>query len=90
MVAASALDELHTIAVYDLKKVEEAKKKCIVDPEYAIIAKGANTRNPIFDLKFTLDNKYIVCASIDEVSMFSYFGKELRKTKCIWDPKMSP
>lgn len=84
MVAASALDEFHTVAIYNLAKVKEAREKCIVDPEYAIIAKGVNTRNPIYDLKFTLDNKYLVCASMDEVGLFTYFGGELRKTKGIY------
>jgi hypothetical protein len=61
-VAAVALDEMHTIAVYDLNLVKEAREKSIVDPEYAVLAKGTNTRSPCWDLKFTLDSKYVICA----------------------------
>jgi len=41
-------------------------------------------------LKFTLDDKYIICGGADEVGIFTYYGKMLKKTKAIWDPKMAP
>lgn len=62
LIGAVALDDLHTIAIYDLKKVKEAREKLITDPEYGIVAKGTNTRSPCWDLKFTHDDKYIICA----------------------------
>lgn len=60
--AAVGLDDLHSICVYDLKKVKQAKEEGIVDPNYAVIATGTNTRSPCWDIKFTLDDNYLICA----------------------------
>jgi len=35
---------MHTIVVYDLKLVKEAREQANNDPNYAVIAKGPNTR----------------------------------------------
>lgn len=55
-----------------------------------VIAKGTNTRNPVWDLMFSLDEKTVICATQYEVSFFTYFGGMLKKTKGVWDPKTSP
>jgi microtubule-associated protein-like 6 len=66
LVAATALDDNHTICVYDVDAAVEAKK----DPKNksnGLIATGRSTRAEILSLRFHPTEKLIVAACMKEL-----------------------
>jgi len=49
--------------IYDYEKVLKARNNADTDIMKGVIAKGTNTRNPVWDLMFSLDEKTVICAT---------------------------
>ena len=63
LIAATCNDENHTIIIYDRLKLIE-KQKNITSRENGIVAVGHTTKNIIFDVKFTIDEKCVAIATL--------------------------
>lgn len=63
LIAATCNDEDHTIVIYDRIKLKD-KEKNLTSTENGIIAMGSTTKNIIFDIKFTIDEKCLAVATL--------------------------
>jgi len=90
-IAACALDEQHTIAIYDVEKAilskQNPNKK---NNDDGLISTGKLARTPIFDLKFDLTDKTIIAAGLKEIYFMSFEGGILKKSKGVWDKTGTP
>lgn len=87
-VAASALDDNHTVCVYDIELAIEAKK----NPKKTasgLLASGRSTRAEILDLKFHPTEKLIVAACMKEVQFITFGNSTIKCDKGVWG-KQSP
>jgi hypothetical protein len=87
-VAATALDDFHTICVYDVDAAVEAKK----DPKSkssGLIATGRSTRADILSLRFHPTEKMIIAACMKEVQFITFGANTVKCEKGVWG-KQSP
>ena len=68
LLAASAMDDSHEIAVFEWEKPVAAGKKV------APLASGKGPRANILSLGFSADNRSVVATCVKEVSFFSFAG----------------
>ena len=73
--AASAMDDDHTIAVYDITKQPKTGQA------WAPIASGKGTRANILSLGFSTDNTTIVATCVKEVNFFTFAGGVIKGQK---------
>lgn len=84
------MDDDHSLAVYDIDKVKQARINASNDPMEGVLAFGKNTPVTVWQIKFTLDDKFIIAGCYNEVAFLTYYGGILKKTKGVFDPKTVP
>ncbi|KAL4483877.1 hypothetical protein ABPG72_006252 [Tetrahymena utriculariae] len=88
IIAANALDDYHTVCVYDVDGAIAAKKD-INSKTSGLVSSGRCTRAEILHLKFHPTEKLIIAACMKEVQFITYGGKEVKCQKGVWG-KQSP
>lgn len=58
-----------------------------MDPKAGVIAYGKNSKEQVWQLRFSYDDKTLIAACKNEVGFFSYTSGTLRKTKGILTQK---
>jgi WD40 repeat protein len=63
LLAATCNDEDHKLVIYNLNELKELEKK-LTSTKTGIICFGPLTKSLVFDIKFTLDEKSLVAATV--------------------------
>ena len=71
------------MVIYDIDAIKESRKN-LTSSETGVIAKGTTTRQVIFDIKFTLDEKMLVIATIKNIKFVVFESGQLTTTRGIY------
>lgn len=83
MVAAVAMDDDHTIAVYDIAK-GIAYRKDPKNTDFGLVALGKMSKREVFDIKFMPGDYSIVVACMKEVNIITWKDGTILSDRTIW------
>ena len=83
MVVAVAMDDDHSVAIYDIHK-GIAFRKDPKNPDFGLVATGKMTKREVFDIKFQPGDESIMVACMKELNIVTWCKGAIISQRCIW------
>jgi len=83
MVAAVAMDDDHSIAIYNIEK-GIAYRKDPKNTDFGLVAFGKMSKREVFDIKFVPGDDSMVVACMKEVNLITWKDGAILADRTIW------